>query len=325
MRVSGPGRRAVLLGAAAAALGTAVGGCARDGVRDLPELVVATGPPGAVYRRIGGKIAELLDERLPDTDVRAVETGAGPANLALLSSGGAHLGLAALDSILDSGTGTGDALDGGGGAGGALMAIGRLYDAFVHLVVLVGSPVWEASDLAGLRVSVGAADSGTEFTVAQIVAETGLDFEAVYLNQSESAAALADGGIDAMFSLTGLPTPAIADLAEERAVRLIDLSDTADALAVAHPDSYLPANIPATTYEGVPSTPTAAVPNLLLCREDLPHDAAYAVTDTVFTSATRLAAGSPVAAQINVRTGISTGIVPLHPGSTDWYRANKPT
>ncbi|WP_304453032.1 TAXI family TRAP transporter solute-binding subunit [Nocardiopsis sp. YSL2] len=313
MRVSGPGRRAVLLGATAVALGGSVAGCGRGGVRGLPELVVATGPPGAVYRQIGGEIAAILDERLPDTDVRAVQTGASHANLALLASGEAHLGLAALDSILDSGD------------GGALMAIGRLYDAFVHLVVLVGSPVWRASDLEGLRVSVGATDSGTEFTVAQIVAETGLDFEAVRLNQSESAAALADGEIDAMFSLTGLPTPAIADLAEERAVRLIDLSDTADALADAHPDSYLPANLPATTYEDVPSTPTAAIPNLLLCREDLSYDAAYTVTDTVFTSAARLADGSPVAAQINVRTGISTGVVPLHPGAADWYRENKPT
>ena len=319
MRVSGPGRRAVLLGAAAVALGGTAAGCGRGGVRGLPELVVATGPPGAVYRQIGGEIAEILDERFPDTDVRAVETGASQANLALLASGEAHLGLAALDSILDSGTGS------GGGGGDALMAIGRLYDAFVHLVVLVGSPVWRASDLDGLRVSVGATDSGTEFTVAQIVAETSLDFEAVHLNQSESAAALADGEIDAMFSLTGLPTPAIADLAEERAVRLIDLSDAAGTLADAHPDSYLPANIPATTYEGVPSTPTAAIPNLLLCREDLSHDAAYAVTGTVFTSASRLADGSPVAAQINVRTGISTGIVPLHPGAADWYRENKPT
>lgn len=325
MRVSGPGRRAVLLGATAVALGGAVAGCGRGGVRDLPELVVATGPPGAVYRQIGGKIAEVLDERLPGTDVRSVETGASHANLALLTAGEAHLGLAALDSILDGGTGDLGGDGGDGNYGDALMAVGRLYDAFVHLVVLVGSPVWQASDLEGLRVSVGATDSGTEFTVAQIVAETGLDFEAVRLNQSESAAALADGEIDAMFSLTGLPTPAIADLAAERAVRLIDLSDTADALADAHPDSYLPANIPATTYEGVPSTPTAAIPNLLLCREDLPHDAAYAVTGTVFTSAARLAEGSPVAAQINVRTGISTGVVPLHPGAAAWYRENKPT
>ncbi|GAB2481687.1 TAXI family TRAP transporter solute-binding subunit [Nocardiopsis aegyptia] len=317
MRVSGPGRRAVLLGAAAAALGGSLAGCDRGGIRGLPELVVATGPPGAVYRQIGGKIAEILDERFPDTDVRAVETGASHANLALLASGEAHLGLAALDSILDSGT--------GGDGGDALVAIGRLYDAFVHLVVLVGSPVWQVSDLEGLRVSVGATDSGTEFTVAQIVAETGLDFEAVRLNQSESAAALANGEIDAMFSLTGLPTPAIADLAEERTLRLVDLADTAGTLADAHPDSYLPANIPATTYEGVPSTPTAAIPNLLLCREDLPRDAAYAVTETVFTSAARLAAGSPVAAQINVRTGISTGVVPLHPGAADWYRDHKPT
>ncbi|WP_159941722.1 MULTISPECIES: TAXI family TRAP transporter solute-binding subunit [unclassified Nocardiopsis] len=316
MQPSGPDRRTALRGAAGALVAAAAVGCAwREDPSAPATLVVATGPPGAVYREIGAEIARLLDERLPDTRVEAVETGASHDNLRLLDAGGAHLGLSSLDSVLAEDVAETD----------PLRAIGRLYDSFTHLVVLDASPVRRLADLEGRRVSVGAVNSGTEFTSEQILTETGVELEAVRMDQAASAEALGRGEIDAMFSLTGLPTPAIADLAERHVVRLIDLSDAAVAMAEAHPEAYFPASVPATTYEGVPACPTMSVPNLLLCSADLPEDLAYLVTDTVYTRAGRIADTRPEAAQINVRTGISTGVVPLHSGAARWYRDNKPS
>lgn len=315
MGTTGPTRRAVLLGAAGALAVGAVSGCTRGPAPDLDRIVVATGPPGAVYREIGAAVATLLGQRLTNIEVVTVETGASHDNLILLEAGEAHLGLANLDSILDTDVAT---------PGSAVSAVGRLYDSFVHLVVPQESPVRQLADLEGLRVSIGAVNSGTEFTAEQIMDVTGVSPEVVRLDQAESAEALDSGGIDAMFSLTGLPTPAIAELAELRALRLVDLADTADAMAAAYPEAYFPATIPATTYTGIPACPTMSIPNLLLCRDDLPEDLVYVVTDSVYTGAARLAEQRPEAAQINVRTGISTGIVPLHPGAESWYRDNKP-
>ncbi|NYH53067.1 hypothetical protein HNR06_002656 [Nocardiopsis arvandica] len=315
MHPRGPNRRTALRGAAGALALAAVSGCTwREPPSPAPVFVVATGPPGAVYREIGAEIARLLDERLPGTRVRTVETGASHDNLRLIEAGEAQLGLANLDSVM------------AGEVAGAdpLRAIGRLYDSFVHLVVLDGSPVRRLGDLEGRRVSVGADDSGTEFTADQILAETGVGMEVVRMNQADSARALGRGEIDAMFSLTGLPTPAIADLAERHVIRLIDLSDAAAAMAGVRPEAYFPASVPATTYEGVPSCPTMSVPNLLLCSADLSERLAHLVADTVYTGARRIAASRPEAAQINVRTGISTGAVPLHRGAVRWYRENKP-
>ncbi|MEE2039565.1 TAXI family TRAP transporter solute-binding subunit [Nocardiopsis sp. CT-R113] len=312
----GPNRRTVLLSAAGAAVAAAVGGCSRGPEYGITELVVATGPPGAVFREIGAKFAILLQEALPGLEVATVQTGASLDNLYLLDEGAADLGFTSLDAVLSYEDDT--------GAGARLKAVGRLYDSFVHLVVLDDSPVRELSDLEGLRVSVGSVNSGTEFTVAEILEETGLTVESVRLDQAASADALSAGEIDAMFSLTGLPTPAVAELAERHAVRLIDLADTADVMADVYPEAYFPATLPATTYSEVPACPTISIPNLLLCRADLDDDLAYRVTDTVYRGQARLAAQRPEAAQINVRTGISTGVVPLHPGSERWYRDNKP-
>ncbi|MCY9787037.1 TAXI family TRAP transporter solute-binding subunit [Nocardiopsis sp. EMB25] len=313
MRAREPDRRSVLLGAAAAVVG-GLTACGRGGVPDLPELVIATGPPGAVYREIGAELAEVLGRRMPETDVRAVESGASLENLRLLASGKVQLGLASLDSVTAAEVTEDEDLS----------AIGRVYDSFLHLLVMADSPVRELADLEGLRVSLGAPDSGTEFTTTRLANAYGLTMDTVLLNQADSADLLSRGEIDAMLSLTGIPTPAIASLALRRTVRLIDLGDAADVLAETHPETYFPASIPATTYEGVPTTRTLSIPNLLLCRNDLDDDLAYLVTDTLFTRASQLAATRPEAAQINVRTGISTGDVPLHPGAVRWYRDNKP-
>lgn len=315
MRSTGPTRRTALLGGLGVLSLAAVSGCTNDPAPGIGRIIVATGPPGAVYREIGAAIAQLLDEHLPDQELVTVETGASHDNLHLLDDGEAHLGLANLDSILATDIATEES---------AISAVGRLFDSFVHLAVREDSPVRSLSDIEGLKVSLGTVNSGTEFTAEEILEVTGVRPQGVRLDQADSAAALDSGEIDAMFSLTGLPTPAIADLAGERTLRLVDLADTADAMVSVYPESYFPATIPATTYSGIPACPTMSIPNLLLCRRDLPDELVRRVTETVYTGASVLAEQRPEAAQINVRTGISTGIVPLHPGAEQWYRESKP-
>ncbi|RLP97576.1 TAXI family TRAP transporter solute-binding subunit [Micromonospora sp. CV4] len=295
-------------------------GCSRQPEVDRVHLRLATGPAGAVYRRIGGALAEHISEQVPGATVTTVPSGASTDNIRMLRAGEVHLGLTSLDALI---TTDGTAPEG-------LSAICRLYDSHLHLVVVAGSAIREFRDLAGRRISLGARDSGTEFTSLRVLELGPVNADGRYLSQAESAAALRDGRIDAMFSLTGVPTPAITDLAQRHPIRLIPLDAQADALFTAYPGPYAPAMIPATAYAGVPATRTIAVPNVLLVRNDLPDDLVYAITDTIFThTGTITAAGRddaeavPEAWRINVRTGISTASVPLHPGAAAWFRDRK--
>lgn len=303
-------RRTVLLGTAVGALGS-LAACTSQPVHPLPELVLATGPPGAVFREIGGALADALARQLPGTKVTARPSSASVENLRLLTSGAAQLALAALDAVASPTPAQG------------VTAVGRLYDSFLHLVVPGSSAVTSLADLAGHTVALGAVDSGTEFTAQRLLQPHGVAVHEVRLTQAESADALAQGRIDAFFTLTGIPTPAITSLARRTTVRLVPLPDEANALAADYPGRYLPATIPATTYEGVPPCPTVAVPNLLLARSDLPDDVVEVVTATAFTEPDRIAVGHPEARRINVRTGIATGPVPLHPGAQRWFRSVK--
>ncbi|GDY33511.1 TAXI family TRAP transporter solute-binding subunit [Gandjariella thermophila] len=301
-------RRALLLGAAS----VAVPGCAVSPPPAPPELTIATGPPGAVFREIGAALAGALAVNLPRTRVMTRPSAATVENLRLLAAGSVQLGLASLDAALDPAA-----------PSRGLSAVGRLYDSFLHLVVLADSPVRSLADLAGRTVSLGAVGSGTEFTAPRMLRLRGVPVRDVRMTQADGADALAARRIDALFSLTGIPTPAITGLAARMPIRLVPLGAEAGALAETYPGPYAPATVPATTYPGVPPSETVAVPNLLLARDDLPADVVEVVTRTVFTEAGRIAAGHPEAQRINVRTGIATGPVPLHPGAARWFRTNK--
>ncbi|SHF31744.1 hypothetical protein SAMN05444320_103197 [Streptoalloteichus hindustanus] len=302
----------MLLGAVGVA-GGALAGCAAPAAPVPEELVLSTGPQGAVFREIGAALAAALADHLPRTRVVARESSASVENLNRLAAGEAQLGLASLDAVMTE----------PGRRPPGLSAVGRLYDSFLHLVVPAGSGVRALADLAGRRVGVGLAQSGTAFTVRRLLPLTGLRFQEARLSQADAANALAAGDLDGFLTLTGIPTPAISQLAARVPVRLVPLAEEAVALANAHPGPYVPATIPATTYPEVPPCPTVAVPNLLLARDDLPAPVVETVTDTVFTDASRIAAGHPEARRINVRTGIATGPVPLHAGAAAWFRSAK--
>lgn len=314
MQSAAMGRRALLVAAGGALLG-----CSREATVDLPQLRLATGPAGAVYRRIGGGLAELIGDRLPGMSVVTMPSRASTDNIRMLLQGEADLGLSSLDAVIGP--------DGRPPRG--ISALCRIYDSYLHLVVLGGSPIRTFAQLAGHHISYGARDSGTEFTTRRLVELTGIEVSGETLDQAESAAALVSGAIDAQFSLTGIPTPAVSQVAAEHPIRLIDLAEQAGQLASVYPGPYIPATIPVTAYDGVPATPTVAVPNVLLARAGLQSDVVHAVTETIFTRAGILttarpdADAVPEAWQINVRTGISTGSIPLHPGAAAWFQEQK--
>ena len=134
---------------------------------------------------------------------------------------------------------------------GRIAAVGRLYDSFLHLVVPAASPVNSLGQLEGRTVSLGTVGSGTEFTAGRLLLARDVRPRDVRLTQADSAVALGAGHIDAFFTLSGIPTPAITTLGQHTQVRLVPLPAEANALASAYPGMYEPATIPATTYEGV--------------------------------------------------------------------------
>lgn len=277
-----------------------------------PALRLATGPAGAVYREMGAALIQLWNGAWGSDVVQAVPTGASVDNLGLLLARDVELGFVNADVA--------------GPHRDELRSLLRVFDSVVHVLVPAGSPAHGLADLEGLRVSLGLPGSGTRFVADRLLEVSGTSVARSGLGQQEAARALAEGRIDALVSLTAMPTPAVSWLLDQPGdgYRFLPLGPAVSRMHEEFPAEYLDVTISQAVYPGAAATPTIAVPTLLLARADLPDDVARFLTRTTIEGAATLRDARPEAWQINPRTAIATSPVPLHDGSAAWFRAVKP-
>ncbi|TGA96257.1 TAXI family TRAP transporter solute-binding subunit [Streptomyces sp. MZ04] len=315
----GPGRRAVL-GATAAALPllAAASGCLPGGSEGpTARLTLATGARGGPFARFGERLARELGAREPGLRARVLHTSASVANLRLLAAGDADLALSLGDTAADARAGAG-----GFRTPVPVRALARIYLNYLHLAVPADSTPRSLTDLAGRRVAVGAAGSGTAVVAERVLAAARLSHPVreVRLDLDASTRALARGDVAALFWCGTIPTAAITRLAARTPVRLLPLDGQASALRERHGAPYVPVEVPAGTY-GVPhAVPTVGVPSYLVARRDLSAQVAEAVTRVMFEAREQLPGPEVPGGYLDERYAIGTGSVPLHPGAVAYYR-----
>src|SRR5690606_23024622 len=103
-----------------------------------------------------------------------------------------------------------------------------LYPEVIQIIARADAGIRSIEDLRGKRVAVGDAGSGTEANARQILGAAGITYNDIsvrYLSFAEASSNLRDGHIDAAFVTAGLPTAAIQDIAAQRAITLVPVSD----------------------------------------------------------------------------------------------------
>ncbi|MFG2063072.1 TAXI family TRAP transporter solute-binding subunit [Micromonospora sp. NPDC048871] len=287
----------------------------RDEPEDPVRIRIATGSPTAVYHAIGTSLAAILNRELPNVRAEVLITAASVENVRLLKAGEAELGFTQAD-----------VLPAYPGPDPPVVAVARVYDDLLHLVTTADSPVRKLTDLAGRRVSIGAAGSGTEITVNRLLTVAGLDdveLHRVQLGLDDSVTALRRGEIDAFFFSGGLPVRAVAQLVQDTPTRIVDLGEWTVPLRRGNREVYVPRDIPRSVY-GIDPVTAVANPNYLLVRADLPEDLVRQVTRLLMERRAELAAAHPAAGRISPRSAIATPPLPLHPGAAAYYRDSKP-
>jgi TRAP transporter TAXI family solute receptor len=285
------------------------------------RLRLATGGTQGVYYSLGNALAEVWQQQLGLRAAPEVLVTAGSVdNLRQLTSRTADVAFSqvdAADDILKTLTPGGPTRP---------CALGRVYDEFVHVVVPRDAPVQRLADLRGLRVSVGAEESGVYFVAKRLLESAGLavaDLQTAYLSINDSVAAMAAGRIDAFFWTGGVPTGGVDALAARMPIRLLDLSgDVLKTIRTRYP-VYAPGTVPARSYGIEKSITTVLVRNFLLVDASMPDDLAYALIKALFEAQAKLVVINPLARSIDVRAAISTQPVPLHPGALRYFREAK--
>ncbi|XAS72975.1 TAXI family TRAP transporter solute-binding subunit [Micrococcaceae bacterium Sec5.1] len=279
------------------------------------KLTVAGGEPGGFYLEFATLFAELLQrEGVAETAV-PLTTGGSLENIRRVLSGEATFAVALADAAAQAAATR--------QPGGNLVALGKVYQNYVHCIVREDSGLRSFADLAGKTAGVGEVGSGTSLTVPRILsaAPASMGLKQVNLGLNQGLAALRDRSIDALFWSGGVPTAAIASTANDIGLRLIDLSEHIKAMREQYGVFYDRVLIPAKSYGDAAATWTVGVANLLLCRSDLADHVVSEAVRLLAEKAQDLVPKTSTGVQfLSPETLINTAGVPLHPAAEAAYR-----
>jgi TRAP transporter TAXI family solute receptor len=292
---------------------------------DKLRLSIATGGTGGVYYPYGGGLARVLSAHVPGMHVTAEVTGGSVDNVKLVGAGDADIGLSTIDSALDGVQGAGAYKDSGPQN---VRAIAVLYDSFVHIVARADSKITSVAKMKGKRLSVGSAGSSTEAIADRLLEAAGLnpmkDVVRDNLGVAESAAALKDGKIDALFWIGGLPTSAITDLVTTSNIKVmfVPANDLLPKLNAKYPNLYRSFTMPKTIYAGTPADVSGVgVANILFVSAEMKADTVDKILKGMFDNLAELQKIHPEAKALTLAGAQAKTAIAFHPAAVAFYKA----
>jgi TRAP transporter TAXI family solute receptor len=183
------------------------------------KIVIASGAPNGAYARYARKYADALREDGLSVEVR--HTAGSVENLRLLGRDDSGVSVA----IVQGGVAGPDDLR-------RVHALGSLYREPLWIFYRGEGPIDRLGQLAGKRIGVGPAGSGTHAIAMPLLAANGLidsgssgtnpRIVPVEANVAEAAADLKAGRLDAAFFVAAMEADDIQSLLNDRGVRLLD-------------------------------------------------------------------------------------------------------
>lgn len=297
------------------AAGLAVSSCAPQPL--FEQVVIAGGEPGGFYLEFAALFAAALEKNGVTRNASTISTGGSADNFRAILSGSAMMGpvlVGTAAELVIANT-------------GSIVAIGKVYENYIHCIVRKDSKISVFSDLAGKAVGTGASGSGTALAAERIIAAAGLGQGSKTpimqheLGLNDGLAAVVQGTVDALLWSGGLPTAAITKSNQDVGLRFLDLDGLLPRLTAKYGDYYERAVIPENAYAGTASVNTIGVANLLLCRADLTAEMVRRTVLLLVDHASELVPKSSLGIQfLSPETLIGTAGLPLHPAAARVYR-----
>jgi uncharacterized protein len=208
-----------------------------------------------------------------------------------------------------------------------LRAIAHLYSEHVHVVARADARITGFGDLKGKRIAIGLPASGAITGARVVLKAAGLDekrnFKPLFVNIADSVAALREDRADAMITVAGYPSPAIADLAANAGAAFLPITGPLrDKIRDSNP-FYLAGAIPAGTYKGTnEDVPTLTVGALWVTSASHSTTLVYDITKALWHPSNRklLDSGHEKGQSIRLVTAVEGLPIPLHPGAERYYR-----
>ncbi len=295
-------------------------GCTSESDIQRPgTFAIATGGPAGLYYPFGGGMASIWSKTLPHVNAKAEVTGGSVTNVIQVARHESELGIAMADVVTDAYLGQGKFTE-----PLPLKVLFTAYPNIVHLLTLEGNGITTVANLAGKRVSLGAAGSGTAVAAENVITGLGLslaDIAPAYLSFGETTSALKDGTIDAGFVVGGLGIAAVTELAVTRDLVLVALTDENLSTLKKKFPAYGGYVIPGGTYDKIDHDVQAlGIWSAVVVHEDMNEELAFELTCTMYSHRDALLKVSQVARAMTLENIHQLAAVPLHPGTLAYVK-----
>ncbi|NKY54984.1 TAXI family TRAP transporter solute-binding subunit [Nocardia flavorosea] len=285
--------------------------CAAAGYEQTepPRIRLGSGLPGDLFYDFGTALA-AGSRYSPVIRIKAIPTTGSATNLQLLDRGSLEAALTLADTAAAVGT--------------QALAIGRLYESYLHLAVPTDSGIQRISDLRGARVNIGVNGSGAAVTAERMLRsaglEPGIDFGVDRRALAETLPAIRSGRVDALIWGDGIPTWGISS--SPPVLRMLDLGERVQPMRDRFGYLYDRVPVPGSTYPGVSGFETIGAPVLLLVSRQASDDTVRALAELLLHDSHTLVPEHVRGFQFfDRRWLVNTGSIPLHPAAAAYYRS----
>ena len=295
---------------------------------------IATGGTGGVYYPIGGALAQVLTDKIPDMVVTAQSGNASVANVNLIARGEIESGLAQNNVALAAYTGDKESWKTPQVKN--LRTISSLYPETMHFIALKKSGIRSLHDFKGKRIIVGDRGSGTEFDSRRVLESIGLtydDIQPIFVYYATAVQRMKDEQADAIIWTSGVPNASMLEVATTKDVVFLPFPDEALEKLTSKYPYYAPVTMPV-AYPKQEPVKTVALLALWVTSSDVPEKDVYDVTYHLYEKTPLLyrakkdeVTGYSVVSQVhelgknvkpeNAFLGVT---IPLHLGAYKYYK-----
>lgn len=286
------------------------------------DINFVTAGTASTFYPISATVCQLWNENIAGMRAVATPSGGGIDNLNQAYDGEAQIGIANANLVYQAQEGLASFE---GYANENLRIFAGLYINPNQVVVTKASGIEGLKDLAGKRISIGAAGSTTVDEAAVHLGSVGKtleDIKAEYMDTSAAADAISNKLLDGVWIMAGTPNSAVTQIMTTTDSRLMPITaDEVEALKADYP-WYAACEIPAGTYAGQEeAVPTSGVKLTLFITADVDEETVYQMTkvfwenwDALTETHAALRKADPKAACSDI-AGVA-----IHEGAARYYR-----
>ncbi|MCL6447994.1 MAG: TAXI family TRAP transporter solute-binding subunit [Armatimonadetes bacterium] len=289
--------------------------------KDQMLITIGTATVGGAWYPMGGALANVISNYVPNVKANAIPTGASIENLKSISSNKMEIGFATTDIPYQMYRGIDFEEN------KSFLALANNDYIYLALIVKKDSPIKTFTDIKGKKIGTGVPGSSNYKIVEEVLKAHGMTYNDVKpypSGVSEQCEALKDGNID-MFAYvvsgSGGAAPAIVELATTTDIRFISLDEEILQKINKEKPYYLIRDIPPGWVKGLNERVKALAVGTTICvKADLKDELVYNICKAMFEHKNELDAVHPQWKQTTKETVALDLPVPLHPGAEKYYK-----